>query len=359
MPMQQDSAVNTHAVKRSSLRRHLVVAAVALAVVPMSVAVAPTASAQEDAVLTTLSFEGLDRPQGVAVNAAGDVFVADTGNNRVLKLRPSGLQVQLPFTGLDSPQAVAVNTAGDVFVADTGNGRVLKLEAGTSTQTVLPAMYDDYYDDTHRYTNRRPIGLAVDVGGDLLVLDDGIGRVVRIPVGADVGIGLPLKVVTPGGIAVDSAGTVYVSYGGHSGDDAHVVKLPAGASAGIDLPFRFFGVIYRGIGVDSAGDVLTAEYWSGTVWRLSAGKDAPTREPFTDLAEPAGLAIDNLGDVYVADTANNRIVKLTYPCVGWLCALRGLQLYFPPELRPCLFLPLLCNPCGPFGLCLPPELRGR
>jgi serine/threonine-protein kinase len=220
-------------------------------------------------------------------------------------------------------------------------------------------MYDDYYDDTHRYNNVRPNGLAIDPGGDLLVLDDSIGRVVRIPAGADVGIGLPLKVVAPGGIAVDSAGAVYVTSGGRSGDDARVVKLPAGASEGIDLPFRRFSSIYRGIAVDHAGDVLTSEYWSATVQRLAAGEDAPTNEPFTGLAEPEGLAVDVVGDVYVADTGNNRIVKVAYPCVGWQCALRGLQLIYPPELRPCLFLPLLCNPCGPFGLCLPPEFRGR
>jgi serine/threonine-protein kinase len=82
----------------------------------------------------TLPFTGLNYPGGVAVDAAGDVFVADGGNNRVLEL-PAGdtlsSQVKtLPFTGLSSPQGVAVDAAGDVFVADTSNNRVLELPAG-------------------------------------------------------------------------------------------------------------------------------------------------------------------------------------------------------------------------------------
>jgi serine/threonine protein kinase, bacterial len=60
-------------------------------------------------------------------------------NGRVLKL-PAGsdTQVELPFTGLDHPYGVAVNSAGDVFVADYVNGRVLKLPTGSDNQVELP-----------------------------------------------------------------------------------------------------------------------------------------------------------------------------------------------------------------------------
>jgi hypothetical protein len=65
----------------------------------------------------------------VAVDAAGDVFVADAGNNRVLELPAGGSQEALPFSGLSSPAGVAVDTARDVFVADAGNNRVVRLSA--------------------------------------------------------------------------------------------------------------------------------------------------------------------------------------------------------------------------------------
>lgn len=67
----------------------------------------------------------------MAVDTAGNVYLADFDNNRVLKL-PAGsaTQTELPFTGLNGPCGVAVDTAGDVYVNDADNNRVLKLPAG-------------------------------------------------------------------------------------------------------------------------------------------------------------------------------------------------------------------------------------
>src|SRR6516225_7630652 len=74
-----------------------------------------------------LPFAGVREPYGVAVDAAGDVYVADANTTRVLKL-PAGSStaVELPITGLSHPEAVAVDAAGNVYVADYGNYRVLK-----------------------------------------------------------------------------------------------------------------------------------------------------------------------------------------------------------------------------------------
>ena len=82
---------------------------------------------------TVLPFTGLNAPTGVAVDAAGDLYVADWGNNRVLKLAAgSTTQTVLPFTGLNGPDGVAVDTAGNLYVADTNNNRVVKLPAATA-----------------------------------------------------------------------------------------------------------------------------------------------------------------------------------------------------------------------------------
>jgi serine/threonine protein kinase, bacterial len=78
-----------------------------------------------------LPFTGLNGPYGVAVDAAGNLYVADDGNNQVLKLPAgSGAPTVLPFTGLNYPNGVAVDTAGNLYVTDEGNDRVLKLPAG-------------------------------------------------------------------------------------------------------------------------------------------------------------------------------------------------------------------------------------
>ena len=86
----------------------------------------PNASRQ-----TVLPFTGLNQPCAVAVDTAGDLYVIDSGNNRVVKLTAgSSTQTVLPFTGLNQPYAVAVDAAGNVYVTDWGNNRLLKLPAG-------------------------------------------------------------------------------------------------------------------------------------------------------------------------------------------------------------------------------------
>ena len=78
-----------------------------------------------------LPFTGLDRPDGVAVDTAGTVYVTDFGNNRVLKLTAgASSQTVLPFTGLSRPEDVAVDTGGNLYVTDTGNKRVVVLAVG-------------------------------------------------------------------------------------------------------------------------------------------------------------------------------------------------------------------------------------
>jgi serine/threonine protein kinase, bacterial len=90
--------------------------------------VSPPSSARPQ---VQLPFTGLNKPGDVAVNTAGDLYVADYGNSRVLRLAAgSSFPMALPFTGLNKPQGVAVDTAGNLYVTDEGNDRVLKLPAG-------------------------------------------------------------------------------------------------------------------------------------------------------------------------------------------------------------------------------------
>jgi serine/threonine protein kinase len=83
-------------------------------------------------------FTGLNGPLGVAVNAKGDVFVTDTGNNRVLELAAGATsQTVAPFSGLQHPTGIAVDSVGNLDVTEPGNNRVLELTPGATSQTVL------------------------------------------------------------------------------------------------------------------------------------------------------------------------------------------------------------------------------
>jgi DNA-binding beta-propeller fold protein YncE len=79
----------------------------------------------------TLPFTGLNKPDGVAADTAGDLDVTDTLNNRAVKLAAgSATPAVLPFTGLNLPAGVAVDAAGKFYVVDARNNRVVKLPVG-------------------------------------------------------------------------------------------------------------------------------------------------------------------------------------------------------------------------------------
>ncbi|OMB95437.1 serine/threonine-protein kinase PknD [Mycobacterium colombiense] len=203
---------------------------------------------------TVLPFNGLYQPQGLAVDGAGTVYVADF-NNRVISMAAgSNSQKELPFTGLSYPEGVAVDSQGAVYVADRGNSRVLKLAAGSNTQTVLP------FNGLHN-----PDGVAVDPAGSVYVADTDNNRVVKLDAASNTQSELPFHDLSvPWGIAVDNSGTVYVT----EHDKSDVVKYPQGATTGTVLPFN-------------------------------------------GLNTPLAVTVDKDQNVYVADRGNNRVVKLT------------------------------------------------
>ena len=150
---------------------------------------------------TVLPFKGLTYPRGAAVNAAGDIYLADTGNDRVLKLAAgSNEQTVLPFTDTKWFRAVAVDAAGNVYVNDSANDRVLKLAAGSTEQTVLPLTGIDYAE-----------GLAVDGAGDVYVTEPSNQQVVKLAAGSDGQTVVPAAgLYGPDEVAVDGAGNLYV-----------------------------------------------------------------------------------------------------------------------------------------------------
>ncbi|CAM3275365.1 Protein kinase domain-containing protein [Mycobacterium colombiense] len=249
---------------------------------------------------SVLPFNGIDfrlSPGGVALNKAGDVFVTNQGMyGRVVEL-PAGASTPtvLPFTGLYQPQGLAVDSAGAVYVADFNN-RVVKLAAGSNNQAVLPFTGLSY-----------PEGVAVDPQGGVYVADRGNSRVVKLAPGSSAQTVLPFAdLKNPDGVAVDTAGNVYVA----DTDNNRVLELPAGATAQTVLPFTGISVPW-GIAVDSSGSVYVTEHDTSRVLKLPAGSNTPTELKFDGLNTPLAVTVDKDQNVYVADRGNDRVVKLT------------------------------------------------
>jgi serine/threonine-protein kinase len=257
------------------------------------------ASKQPTSGQTVLPFDNIDfrlSPGGVALDKAGDVYVTSEGMyGRVVELPPgSSTPTVLPFSGLYQPQGLAVDSAGTVYVADFNN-RVAKLTAGSTNQTVLPFTGLNY-----------PEGVAVDGQGSVYVADRGNNRLLKLAAGSNTQTVLPFTgLKNPDGVAVDPAGNVYVT----DTDNNRVLMLPAGSTAQTVLPFASVSVPW-GIAVDNAGDVLVTEHDSNQVLKLAAGSNTPTVLPLTGLNTPLGVTVDNAGNIYVADRGNDRTVKL-------------------------------------------------
>jgi NHL repeat len=242
---------------------------------------------------TVLPFRNLTYPTGIAVDAAGDVYVTDGWSGRVLKLAAgSNEQAVLPFTGIKGPSGVAVDGAGDVFVADRANNRVLKLAAGSSAQTVLPFTGLD-----------NPLHLAADAEGNVYVADR--ARVVKLAAGSNDQTVLPFTGLKwPGDVAVDGAGNVFVS----DPRNKRMLKLAAGSDDQTVLSVRD---LEESFAVNSAGDLYVIDNPNKRVLKVPAGSNDETALPFSGLNGPDAVAVGGSGDVYVIDNSGfGQVVKL-------------------------------------------------
>ena len=150
--------------------------------------------------LTTL-VSGLTRPPSVAVDAAGNVYIADYNNNAVKEWSATTQQVStLVSAGLNSPEGVAVDAAGDVYIADTYNGAVKEWSATTHQVSTLVSA-----------GLKSPQGVAVDAAGNVYVADVGNNAVKEWSATTQQVSTVSAGLFLPQGVAVDAAGNVYIA----------------------------------------------------------------------------------------------------------------------------------------------------
>lgn len=140
----------------------------ALCVVAAIAAWAAPAQATTYSASVVPGFSGLNGPDGIAVDGAGDLFVADRFNNRVIELSQDGTQTTLPFSGLQHPAGLGLYPGGGFVVADLLNNRVLLLSP-SGTQTTLPFS-----------GLSGPDGIAVDPFQNVYVADSGNNRIIGL-----------------------------------------------------------------------------------------------------------------------------------------------------------------------------------
>jgi sugar lactone lactonase YvrE len=255
----------------------------------------------------TVPASGLKSPDGVAVDGAGDVFIADESNNRVVKVSPSGAQTTVG-SGLSGPDGVAVDGAGDVFIADFANNRVVEVTP-SGVQTTVAG------------TGATPTGVAVDAAGDVFTAAYGEQEVLETPAGCTSSSCVKLvwgsaggtTVLLPLGVAVDKAGNVFFPV---TGTSAGVIKQAPPYNTGV---YSFIGSGLNGptgVAVDAAGDVFIADTGNNRVVELPVGGGSQTTVGST-LTNANGVAVDGAGDVLVSEGSSNLAIEVQREAVNF------------------------------------------
>jgi uncharacterized protein (TIGR03437 family) len=256
-------------------------------------------------------------PAGLAVDAAGNLYIADAAANVVRRVSPAGTITTFAGGGsssqglvgdggpatsavLRAPAGLATDAAGNLYIADSGNSRIRKVTpSGTITTVAGPGLSGVLGDGGLgiNATLRGPTGVAVDGNGNLFIADLGNNRIRKVSVdgtiatiagGAvaiDIGDGgkaVNAVLRNPSSVAVDAGGNVYISDYGHS-------RIRKVSPAGLITTFAGSGSnAYYGDGGPAGGSAISC--------------------PNTFLFMPQeGLAVDNSGNLYIADTGNGRL----------------------------------------------------
>ncbi len=250
----------------------------------------------------------LSGPKGVAVDAAGDIFIADTGNGRVVEVAGNGSGVQTVGTGLSSPRGLAVDGAGNLFIADSGLDEVVEVPAGCTSSACQSVVYNSA-------PHPGPVGVTVDGIGDLFIADNSLG-VLEIPAGctsSSCRIAVGSGWSQPAALTVDAAGDLFVADPGIPA----VVEVPAGcASSACQTKVGNGWSQPESVAVDAAGDVIVADAGLDAVVEVPAGcTGSSCRITLASTAQlslgsgfqPFDATVDARGVVYIADYGINRL----------------------------------------------------
>ena len=212
----------------------------------------------------------LNTPSGITIDSSGTLYIADTLNHRICTIDSSGNTITYAGSGIagykdgypsvaqfNSPTAIAADIAGNIYVADTGNNCIRIIQK------------NKVYDSSRNViTTDRLIGTVIGKGSTLKSADSGNGVLLN----------------GPKGVAVDSSGCIYFSDTGNH----RVCKITSG------------GTMVTLAGCSTLGSPLS--YTPGII--DGQGKEASFRLP-------TGLAVDLIGNVFVADTGNSLIRRIT------------------------------------------------
>lgn len=338
-------------------------------------------------------------PYGIAGDAAGNVYFCDRFNNRVRKVSAAGTITTIGGTStagyngdnmaataaqLNDPNGIAIDATGNVYVADRSNHRIRKIDAGGNITTVAGTGASGYSGDNAAATAAQlnaPRGIAVDAAGNVYIADQANHRVRKLTIATGTiatvagngtqgfsGDNGPATAAAFNGIyalALDAAGNMYIC-------DVDNVRIRKVSTTGIVTTIAGTGTLsYNGdnipataahlnepigVAIDAAGNVIIADAWNSRIRMINpagvintiAGSGVLGYLGDGGLATAArfyytyGIALTTTGELLIADHGNNRIRHTNISNVG------------VPQVNTALALDIFPNPSsGKFTLNIP------
>ena len=250
----------------------------------------------------------LSQPTAAAADAAGNIYIADYQGHRIRKVNTSAIITTIAGNGtlgssgdngpaasalIGNPWGIAVDSSGNVYFSDRINQRVRKITPAGTITTVAGTGTSGFSGEGGQATSAslfNPTGLAVDSSGNLYIADTNNNRIRKVNTAGVIttvaGNGLPnvsgngpatsTSISSPNAVAIDSSGNLYLTEG-------HRVRM-----------------------VNTSGTMLII---AGTGTPSFSGDGGPALS--ATLSGPSGVAVDSAGNVYVSDTGNDRVRKIS------------------------------------------------
>ena len=250
-------------------------------------------------------------PSAIVFDAAGNLYLAEAANHVIRKVDATGQITTVAGSGiqgfsgdngpataaqLDSPQGLALDTAGNLYLADTHNHRIRKLNLATGTLITIAGSTPGFFGDNAAATAAQlnlPTALALDAGNNLYFADTGNHRIRRIDAAT--------------GVISTAAGDGTQGFSGDSGPaTSAAIDSPTGLAIHANILYLADTHNHRIRFVNLTTGTISTLAGTGT---LGFSGDTALAAAAV-LALPHGLTVDSSGDLYIADTENHRIRRV-------------------------------------------------
>lgn len=305
----------------------------------------------------------LSLPHGVAVDASGNLYIADVYNHRVRKVDTGGTITTVVGNGgagysgdggpataasLYWPVFVAIDAVGNLYITDSGTASIRKVDASGIITTIAGNGIPGYSGDGGLATSASfnwPFGVVVDASGNVYIADLWNHRIRRVDTSGmvttiagngvsgysgDGGLATSASINAPYGIDIDDDGNIYIGdhYNGRirKVDTAGIITTVAGGGSGGDGGPATAASLNgpEGVAVDESGNIFIADHYNGRIRKVDtagiittvagvgpwgySGDGGPAT--LANLSGPSGIAVDAVGNIFIADSYNNRVRKV-------------------------------------------------